>query len=330
MGSGMKGLAMSTTLVATSGRNTGSAASRRLRREEKIPAVIYGQGMDPISVLIERRDLRNALSGAAGSNTILEISVDGNVYPAVVKEMQRHPVRRTVAHIDFVQINLSEEITMQVPVHLVGTAKAVVSAGGLVDPAVDTIEVRTTPANVPNEISIDISDLTPDSVIRLSEIPMPAGVSAIGDPDMPVVTVLMSRAATEAAKDAAVYQNIIEFEQGFETLIGERGITLSGGQKQRISIARAIIKEPQILIFDDCLSAVDTKTEEEILQNLGRVMKGKTSILISHRVSTIKNADKIIVLEQGRIVEQGTHRQLIENRNSYFELYNKQLLEEEI
>ena len=134
----------------------------------------------------------------------------------------------------------------------------------------------------------------------------------------------------QAAKDAAVYQNIIEFEQGFETLIGERGITLSGGQKQRISIARAIIKEPQILIFDDCLSAVDTKTEEEILQNLGRVMKGKTSILISHRVSTIKNADKIIVLEQGRIVEQGTHRQLIENRNSYFELYNKQLLEEEI
>ena len=134
----------------------------------------------------------------------------------------------------------------------------------------------------------------------------------------------------QAAKDAAVYQNIIEFEQGFDTLIGERGITLSGGQKQRISIARAISKEPQILIFDDCLSAVDTKTEEEILQNLGRVMKGKTSILISHRVSTIKNADKIIVLDQGRIVEQGTHRQLIENRNSYFELYHKQLLEEEI
>jgi large subunit ribosomal protein L25 len=131
------------------------------------------------------------------------LNIGGTSYNAIVKEMQRHPVRRTVAHIDFVQINLSEEITMQVPVHLVGTAKAVVSAGGLVDPAVDTIEVRTTPANVPNEISIDISDLTPDSVIRLSDIPMPAGVSAIGDPDMPVVTVLMSRAATEAAKDAA-------------------------------------------------------------------------------------------------------------------------------
>jgi large subunit ribosomal protein L25 len=159
--------------------------------------------MEPISLSVARRDLRVALSGPAGQNTILSLNIGGTSYNAIVKEMQRHPVRRTVAHIDFVQINLSEEITMQVPVHLVGTAKAVVSAGGLVDPAVDTIEVRTTPANVPNEISIDISDLTPDSVIRLSEIPMPAGVSAIGDPDMPVVTVLMSRAATEAAKDAA-------------------------------------------------------------------------------------------------------------------------------
>jgi large subunit ribosomal protein L25 len=159
--------------------------------------------MEPISLSVARRDLRVALSGPAGQNTILSLNIGGTSYNAIVKEMQRHPVRRTVAHIDFVQINLSEEITMQVPVHLVGTAKAVVSAGGLVDPAVDTIEVRTTPANVPNEISIDISDLTPDSVIRLSDIPMPAAVSAIGDPDMPVVTVLMSRAATEAAKDAA-------------------------------------------------------------------------------------------------------------------------------
>jgi len=191
------------TLSAETGRATGSAASRRLRAADRIPAVLYGHGMEPISLSVARRDLRVALSGPAGQNTILSLNIGGTSYNAIVKEMQRHPVRRTVAHIDFVQINLSEEITMQVPVHLVGTAKAVVSAGGLVDPAVDTIEVRTTPANVPNEISIDISDLTPDSVIRLSEIPMPAGVSAIGDPDMPVVTVLMSRAATEAAKDAA-------------------------------------------------------------------------------------------------------------------------------
>lgn len=133
----------------------------------------------------------------------------------------------------------------------------------------------------------------------------------------------------QAARDAAVYQNIIGFEKGFQTFIGERGITLSGGQKQRVSIARAIIKEPKILIFDDCLSAVDTKTEEEILNNLGRVMEGKTSILIAHRISTIKNADKIIVMDAGQIVEQGTHQSLMENRGTYFDLYEKQLLEEQ-
>ncbi|MBC7745542.1 MAG: ABC transporter ATP-binding protein [Flavobacterium sp.] len=133
----------------------------------------------------------------------------------------------------------------------------------------------------------------------------------------------------QAAKDAAVYQNITAFENGFETFIGERGVTLSGGQKQRVSIARAIIKEPKILIFDDCLSSVDTKTEEEILNNLSKVMENKTSILISHRISTIKNADRIIVLDNGKIVEQGTHKTLIENRQTYFELFEKQLLEEQ-
>ncbi len=133
----------------------------------------------------------------------------------------------------------------------------------------------------------------------------------------------------QAAKDAAVYGNIKELENGFETLIGERGITLSGGQKQRVSIARAIVKHPSVLIFDDCLSAVDTRTEEEILNNLGRNMHGKTSIIISHRISTIKNADKILVVDNGQIVEQGTHRDLMELRATYFELYEKQLLEEE-
>jgi ATP-binding cassette, subfamily B, multidrug efflux pump len=133
----------------------------------------------------------------------------------------------------------------------------------------------------------------------------------------------------QAAKDAAVYHNIKGLPNGFETLIGERGVTLSGGQKQRVSIARAIVKHPQILIFDDCLSAVDTRTEEEILNNLGRVMHGKTSIIIAHRISTIKNADKILVIDNGEIVEQGTHDFLMQQQGNYFELYEKQLLEEE-
>ncbi|MCX2480120.1 ABC transporter ATP-binding protein [Pedobacter sp. MC2016-15] len=132
-----------------------------------------------------------------------------------------------------------------------------------------------------------------------------------------------------AARNAAVYHNIMDFELQFDTMLGERGITLSGGQKQRVSIARALIKEPKILIFDDCLSAVDTRTEEEILTNLGNVMKGKTSILIAHRISTIKKADKIIVLDEGRIAEQGTHDELLNLHGIYEEMFLNQLLEEE-
>ncbi|WP_164110849.1 MULTISPECIES: ABC transporter ATP-binding protein [Sphingobacterium] len=130
-----------------------------------------------------------------------------------------------------------------------------------------------------------------------------------------------------AAKDAAVYENILAFEAGFQTHIGERGLTLSGGQKQRVSIARALVKDPQMLIFDDCLSAVDTKTEEEILRNLSRIMRNKTTIFIAHRISTIKNADHIIVLENGSIIEEGNHSSLLAANGEYAELYEKQLLQ---
>lgn len=133
----------------------------------------------------------------------------------------------------------------------------------------------------------------------------------------------------QAAKDAVIYENIMEFKEGFETVVGERGITLSGGQKQRVSIARAIIREPKILIFDDCLSAVDTETEDQILKNLRRIMQGRTSILVSHRVSTVRHADKIIVLQNGTIAEEGTHQGLIDKKGIYFDLYRKQLLEDE-
>jgi ATP-binding cassette subfamily B multidrug efflux pump len=133
----------------------------------------------------------------------------------------------------------------------------------------------------------------------------------------------------KAAKDADVYKNIMNFKNGFDTILGERGITLSGGQKQRVSIARAIVKEPNVLIFDDCLSAVDTATEEKILTSLKSIMLDKTSLIISHRVSTIKHANNIIFIENGEIAEQGTHNQLIEKQGLYYELFQKQLLEDE-
>lgn len=144
----------------------------------------------------------------------------------------------------------------------------------------------------------------------------------------------MKRTATQeeieqAAKDADVYHNIVDFPEGFDTRLGERGINLSGGQKQRISIARAIIKDPNLLIFDDCLSAVDTETEEKILNALKRIMKGKTAVIISHRVSSVKNADKILVLENGTVAEQGTHDELLTLNGIYKDIYEKQLLEEQ-
>lgn len=136
-------------------------------------------------------------------------------------------------------------------------------------------------------------------------------------------------AIIQAAKDAVVHDNIIDFPKGYDTILGERGVTLSGGQKQRVSIARAIIKDPKILIFDDCLSAVDTETEERILENLKKVSQNKTTFIISHRVSSAKNADKIIVLDNGNIIQQGTHNQLITVKGYYKELYEQQLLEKE-
>lgn len=131
----------------------------------------------------------------------------------------------------------------------------------------------------------------------------------------------------EAAKNAAIHKNIISFKNGYETILGERGVTLSGGQKQRIAIARAIIKKPTIFVFDDCLSAVDTETEEEILLNLNEISSKKTTFIVSHRVSSVKNADKIIVLNEGKIIQQGTHNQLLREKGYYKFLYDKQLYE---
>jgi ATP-binding cassette subfamily B protein len=132
----------------------------------------------------------------------------------------------------------------------------------------------------------------------------------------------------QAAKNASVDKEIKGLSHGYDTVVGERGVTLSGGQKQRISIARALIKDPQIIVFDDCLSAVDARTEKEILDNLYYFLKGKTSIVITHRIFSMFDFDKIVVLEDGRIVEQGTHLQLLSLNGYYTGLYEQQQQEE--
>jgi ATP-binding cassette subfamily B protein len=139
-----------------------------------------------------------------------------------------------------------------------------------------------------------------------------------------------SETAQQAAVAASVEEDILGFPKGYETILGERGVNLSGGQKQRVSLARALATDPPILILDDAFASVDTHTEERILQSLRRILEGRTTLLISHRISTVKLADEIIVLDEGRIVEQGAHDELVAKGGLYAEINQRQLLEEAI
>jgi len=205
-----------TVLQAETGRNAGSSDSRRLRAEGKIPAVVYGHGMDPLPVSVDRRELRHALSGAAGMNTILDLTVDGTVYPSLIKDIQRHPVKRNVQHVDFIQVNLNEEIVVSIPIHLEGEAKDVSNNGGLVDLSMQELQVRTTPRNIPDGVTIDVSEMTMDSVIRVEDIPLPTGVVAEADADAPVVTVLTMRTPVLDAEEAAAEEAAAAAAEGEE------------------------------------------------------------------------------------------------------------------
>jgi large subunit ribosomal protein L25 len=175
--------------------------------------------MDSLSIAVDRRELRHALTGPAGVNALIHLQIDGTAHPTIVKSLQRDPLKRNVAHVDFVVVSLDEDIEISVAFHLEGEAKAVLSEGGLVDPAVDTITVRTTPRNVPGAFTYDISDMQIGDVVRAGELTMPEGVELVDDPEMAIVTALAAQA-----------EIIEEPEEGEEAEEGEAAEGEAGGE----------------------------------------------------------------------------------------------------
>jgi large subunit ribosomal protein L25 len=193
-------------LVAETGRPRGSAWSRRLRHEGHIPAVVYGHGIDATPITVEGRALRSALSTSAGLNVVLELDVDGKAHLAMAKDVQRHPVRGTVAHVDFLVVNRDERVTVDVPVVLVGEATEVNMAAGSVDHLLFNLAVHTTPANIPERLEADISGLTVGAAVRVSDLVLPPGVTTDVDPE----TVVASGQAAKSEAAMAAAEGVVE------------------------------------------------------------------------------------------------------------------------
>jgi large subunit ribosomal protein L25 len=201
------------SLVADVGRVKGSSESRRLRRAGKVPGVLYGHGIEPIDVAVGGRELRAALTSDSGLNALISIDVDGKKHLAMARQLQRHPTRRSIDHVDFVIVRRDEIIAAEVPVHLVGEAEAVERADGMVEQTMFALEVHAKPGDIPNAIEVDISGLAIGDAIRVEDLKLPAGVTTDVDPEEPVVAGVATRmaaeteaeeeAAAEAAEDAA-------------------------------------------------------------------------------------------------------------------------------
>jgi large subunit ribosomal protein L25 len=185
------------TVTADTGRPTGSRASGRLRAEGKVPGVVYGLGKDPVSVAVVWRDLRHALVGDAGLNALIDLHVGDGSELVMVKELQRHPVRRDVLHVDFLRVSRDQVLTVDVPVNLTGEATQVLSNEGVVDHMLYTLSITAKPADIPNEFVVDISDLALGDVIRVSDLALPPGVTTTVDLDEPVVTTSVASAIEE-------------------------------------------------------------------------------------------------------------------------------------
>ena len=184
------------------GRATGSAPSRRLRLQGKVPATVYGLGKDAVSVSVDYRELRGALSTEAGLNVVLNLDIAGEQEMALVKEMQRNPLRGDVTHVDFLRVKPDSDVAVEVPIRLTGVASAVLDVNGIVERTLDTLRVLAKPRSIPNELVLDVSDLTVGDTLTVADLELPSGVTALVDETAPVVSGIITRSALEAAAEA--------------------------------------------------------------------------------------------------------------------------------
>ena len=220
------------TLVAEIGRPTGSRSSNRLRREGKVPAIVYGHGSDPLSVAVNARELRAALSTEAGSNALIYLPVDGDKHVTLARELQRHPVRHTVTHVDFVLVNLDEDVQVDVPIHLEGDAEEVHRENGTIEQVLFNLPVSCKPTNIPSGLTYDVSGMVVGDTIKVSDLALPAGVVTELDPEEPVATAQVTRATIEAEEEALAIEAEAEAAaaEGEEGAEGEQGSEGAGGE----------------------------------------------------------------------------------------------------
>ncbi len=206
-------------LTASTGRPQGTRATRRLRREGKVPGVVYGLGADPVAVSVEYSELRTVLTTDAGLNGLIALEVDGGSQLCIVKELQRHPVRGEVNHVDFIRLDPDVEVEVEVPIVLLGVAKKVLDENGMVDQPMHSLLVLSKPDAIPNELTVDVSDLEVGSSIRVGDVALPVGVRTEVDAEDPVAIGTLTRSTLEAiAEDEAA-----EAEAEAELLSGEAG-----------------------------------------------------------------------------------------------------------
>jgi large subunit ribosomal protein L25 len=202
------------TLKAATGRTQGSAASRRLRAQGKVPAVVYGAGVDPTAITVDWRDLRQALTTDKGLNAVIELDVDGDSHPTIVKDMQRHPVRRDVLHIDFLVVERNKPVVAEVPIQLEGEPEKVLQQRGVVAQELHMLTVHAKPADIPGHLSLDISELEIGQTITVAELTLPRGVTTDADLEQAVVSAQVTRAVEAETAEGAEGEAAAEGEAG--------------------------------------------------------------------------------------------------------------------